>query len=184
MDKIRLLLSLITIAIIVGPIAGILLVYQNNLLGLVITPEIDKITNMMTSETMNDTIITEKPLEPPTFVGSSYNITSQTVELTFNFTNPFKFDLTISSMLANIECDAHKFPIGNATLNTPFSMHAGETAMITLFVTWTQEALNHFQTAHAEEKSIDVDLVNLTISLKGINVQTNESIEISNVPIQ
>jgi hypothetical protein len=63
-------------------------------------------------------------------------------------------------------------------------MHAGETAIITVFVTWTQEALNHFQTDHAGEKSIDIDLVNLTISLKGINVQANEPIKIPNVPIQ
>ena len=39
LDKVRLILTVITIAINVVPIAGILLVYQNNLLGLVVPPE-------------------------------------------------------------------------------------------------------------------------------------------------
>jgi hypothetical protein len=175
MQKIRLLLTLITLATIVGPIAGILLVYQNNLLGLVIPPEVNKI--------MNGTFVTGNPLEPPVFVDSQYNVTSQTVALTFRFTNPFNFDLTINSMSADIQCDAHNFPLGHATLNNPVNIRASETATITVLGTWTQDAINHFQTAHAGAQSIDVELVGLTINVNGINVQTNEHIKISNVPI-
>ena len=43
MDKIRLLLTLITIAIVVIPIVGMLLAYQGNLLGLFVPPEITEI---------------------------------------------------------------------------------------------------------------------------------------------
>jgi hypothetical protein len=175
MDKIRLLLTLITLATIVGPIAGILLVYQNNLLELVIPPEVNKI--------MNGIFVTGNPLEPPVFVDSQYNVTSQTVALTFRFTNPFNFDLTINSMSADIQCDAHNFPLGHATLNNPVNIHASETTIITVVGTWTQDAINHFQTAHAGAQSIDVELVGLTINVNGINVQTNEHIKISNVPI-
>lgn len=175
MDRVRLLLSLVTIAIIVGPIAGILLTYQNNLLSLFIPAEVYKIVS-------GD--VTEIPLEQPSFVGSQYNATSQTVALTFNFTNPFKFNLTITSISANIVCDADNFPLGNATLRNPVSIRAGETATITIFGAWTQAAINHFQTAHAGAETIDIDLVDFTISLKGISAQTNQRIKISDVPIQ
>jgi len=175
MQKIRLLLTLITLAIIVGPIVGILLVYQNNLLGLIIPPEVNKI--------MNDTFVTENPLEPPTFVDSYYNVTSQTVALTFKFTNPFKFDLTINSISADIQCDAHNFPLGHATLNNPVNIRPSETATITVSGAWTQDAINHFQTAHAGAQSIDAKLVGLTINVNGMNVQTSEHVKISNVPI-
>jgi hypothetical protein len=175
MQKIRLLLTLITLATIVGPIAGILLVYQNNLLGLVIPPEVNKI--------MNGTFVTGNPLEPPVFVDSHYNVTSQTVALTFRFTNPFNFDLTINAMSADIECDVHNFPLGHATLNNPVSIRASETATITILGTWTQEAISHFQTAHAGAKSIDAKLVGLTFGLQGISIQSNEHIKILNVTI-
>jgi hypothetical protein len=175
LDKIRLILTVITIAINVVPVAGILLVYQNNLPGLVVPPEIDKITN--------GGFITEETLEPPVFVDSQYNVTSQTVTLTFQFTNPFNFDVTINSMSADIQCDAHNFPLGHATLNNRVNIRASETATITVLGTWTQDAINHFQTAHTGAQSIDVELVGLTINVNGINVQTNEHIKISNVPI-
>jgi hypothetical protein len=175
LDKTRLILTAITIAINLVPIAGILLAYQNNLPGLVVPPEIDRITN--------GGFITEEPLEPPVFVDSQYNVTSHTVTLTFQFTNPFNFDVTINSMSADIQCDAHNFPLGHATLNNPVNIRASETATITVLGTWTQDAINHFQTAHAGAQSIDVELVGLTINVNGINVQTNEHIKISNVPI-
>jgi len=45
MDKIRLLLTVITIAIVVIPIVGMLLAYQNNLLGLFVPPEITELAD-------------------------------------------------------------------------------------------------------------------------------------------
>jgi hypothetical protein len=175
MDKIRLLLTLITLAIIVGPVVGIVIVYRNNLLGLVVPPEV--------TEIVSGTFVTKKPLEPQ-FVGSEYNITSRTVTLTFNFSNPFNFDLTINSMSANIECAVHKFLLGHAALNDPINVRVNETAVITILGTWTEDAISHFQTAHAGAESIDVDLVGLTINIKGINIQIKDRIKIPNVPIK
>jgi hypothetical protein len=175
LDKVRLILIVITIAINVLPIAGILLIYQNNLLGLIIPPEINTI--------ISDTSITEESLGNLTLVDSHYDATSRTVALTFQFTNPFKFDLSVNSMSADVQCDAHDFPMGHATIGNPVDILAGETATIDVVGTWTQDAINHFQTAHAGAQSIDVELVGLTINVNGINVQTNEHIKISNVPI-
>jgi hypothetical protein len=169
MDKVRLLLTLITIAINVVPIVGILLVYQNNLLGLVIPPAINEI--------MNATSFTSNSVEPPSFVDSHYDIASRTVTLTFKFTNPFNFNVTIISMSADIQCDAHKFPLGTATLSNPVNIRASETATITVLGVWTQDATNHIQTAHAGAQSIDVELVGITVNVNGINVQMSEPIK-------
>ena len=169
MDKTRLLLTLISIAIVVVPIVGILLTYQNNLLGLVIPPQVSDLTNSR--------------LEPPTFVDSQYDAASRTVALTFSLKNPFKTDLTINSMSANLVCDEHNFPLGNAVLDKPVSMRAGETAMVTIFGTWTEEALAHFHSAHGGEKSVDVELVNLAVNIKGMTVHTDQPIPVKDVPL-
>ena len=45
MDKVRLALVLITIAITVGPFLGVLIVYRNNLPGLIIPPQMNQLLN-------------------------------------------------------------------------------------------------------------------------------------------
>jgi len=175
MDRVRLFLILITIAIAVGPLAGVLIVYQNNLLDLIIPPELMTI--------MNGNFGTEMSFQPPKFVGSQYDVISRTATLTFNFTNTFKFDLAINSMFANVECSVHKVFLGHAFLDKQITVRASETAEVTVTCTWTEDAISHFQNFHAGVKSIDVDLVGLTISLRGVDIQMNYRIRIPNVPI-
>ena len=45
MDKVRLILTLVSIAIVVVPIVGVLLAYQGNLMGLFVPPEITQIAD-------------------------------------------------------------------------------------------------------------------------------------------
>ena len=175
MDRVRPLLTLITLAIALGPLAGILIVYQSNLLGLIVPPELMKI--------MNGNFFTGESMQPPKFVGSKYDVSSRTATLTFNFTNPFKFDLTINSMSANVECAVHGVLLGYTVLDKPITVRASETAVVTVTCTWTEDAIRHFQNFHAGAKSIDVDLVGLTIYVKGIIFQMNDRIRIPNVPI-
>jgi hypothetical protein len=182
LDKVRLILTVITIAINVVPITGVLLIYRNNLLGLVVPPEISTLVNDP-STILNDPSIAEESLGNLTFVDSQYDATSRTVTATFQFTNPFKFDLTVDSMTADIQCDAHDFPMGHAIISNPVDVLAGETATIDVVGTWTQDAINHFQTAHVGARSIDIELVGLVITVNGISVQTDERVKIPNFPI-
>jgi hypothetical protein len=167
MDKVRLILTLISIAITVGPIAVMLIAYQDNLLGLFIPPEVNEIADNLMSGGGGG-------LEASTQLNSTYDASSRTVTLTFQFKNPFNFPVTVNSMSGSIVCDKHDFPV---------SVGAGETATITVLGTWTEEAIDHFQTAHAGEKKTTVDLVNLAIDVSGIKIQTNERIQIPDVPI-
>jgi hypothetical protein len=179
MDKVRLLLTLITIAIVVVPIVGMLLAYQNNLLGLFIPPEINEIADNLSGGGTNGA-----GLEPPTMVGEpEYDEASQTFSVTFQFKNTFPVDLTIKSLSGNIECYEHGFTLGNASLSKPVSIDAGETKTMTVRGTWTEQAINHFHTAHAGEETVDVVLVDFAVDVSGITVQTNERISIPDVPI-
>jgi hypothetical protein len=180
MDKVRLLLTLITIAIIVVPIVGMLLAYQNNLLGLFIPPEINEIAD----DFMGGGGTNGSGLEPPTMVGEpQYNEATRTFSVSFQYKNSFPVDITIKSLSGNIECDEHGFTLGNASLSKPVSIDAGETATMTVRGTWTEQAINHFHTAHAGEETVDVVLVDFAVDVSGITVQTNERISIPDVPI-
>jgi hypothetical protein len=176
MDKVRLILTLISIAITVGPIAVMLIAYQDNLGGLFIPPEVNEIADNLVSGGGG-------VLGAPTQLNSTYDASSRTVTLTFQFKNPFNFPITVNSMSGGIVCDKHNFPLGNATLKKPASVGAGETATMTVLGTWTEEAIDHFQAAHAGEKKLTVGLVNLAVDVSGIKIQTNERMQIPDVPI-
>ena len=171
MDKVRLLLTLITIAIIVVPIVGMLLAYQNNLLGLFIPPEINEIAD----DFMGGDGTNGAGLEPPTMVGEpEYNEATRTYSATFQFKNSFPVDLTIKSLSGNIVCYEHGFTLGNASLSKPVSIDAGETGTLTVLGTWTEEAISHFHTAHAGEDTVDVVLVDMAVDISGIQLQMDQ----------
>jgi hypothetical protein len=164
MNKMSLILTLTTVAIVALPLIGMLLAYQNDFTGLVM-PSIPE------------------TLETPTFVESKYDEASRTISMTFSFKNPLDSDLTINSMSANLECEADNFPLGTAELDNPVKIRAGETKLVTITGTWTEEALDHFRTAHSGETSVDVELVDLSLDLKGMKIQTDQHIPIEDVPI-
>jgi len=174
MDKVRLLLTLTTIAIVVIPIVGTLLAYQGNLLGLFIPPEVNEIADDLMSGGGSDMLGLEPVGQP------QYDEASRTVTLTFQFKNTFPFDITINSISGNVECAAHGFHLGIVTLDNPVSIDKGETKTITVLGTWTEEAISHFRNAHAGEEKVDANLVDLTVDVKGIQFTMDQSIEIPN----
>jgi hypothetical protein len=172
MDKIRLLLTVITIAIVVIPLLGMLLAYQDNLLGLFIPPEISEIAD----DLMGGNGDNGSGLEPPIMVGEpQYDETSHTFVVTFEYKNNFPVDITIKSLSGNIECAEHGFPLGNASLGEPVSIDAGETGTLTVLGKWTDEGISHFGTAHGDEEAVDVVLVDMAVDISGIQIQLDQS---------
>ena len=180
MDKVRLILTVISIVIVAVPIVGVVLTNQGNLLGLLIPPQANQIISSLSNSGGND-------VKPPELVGEpQYDPASRTFTLSFNFKNPLPVDVTVKSMSGDIVCDVHPtVPLGKATLSNPVSMQAGETAIITVKGTWTDAAVSHFQTVavHKGEKTVTVDLVDLAVDASGIKIQTGERIQIPNVPL-
>ena len=72
MDKIKLILTLITIAITVVPIVGVLLTYQDNLVGLFVPPEINDIADKFSGGGGGDA-----PITMPSWRTSAYPNSSE-----------------------------------------------------------------------------------------------------------
>ncbi len=195
MDKVRLLLVLVTIGTAVGPLAGAMIIYRNNLAGLVVPPEIQNgpFSNLVTGNAPNGSpgeglngangSLGEGSLGPPQYVSMQSDNVSRSYTMTFNFTNPLNFDLTLNSMSANVEDAQDGFPLGPVSLSSPVHLPAGETSLITVNGTWTEEAANHLATVHAGAKTFDVDLVGLHVDMGGVNLQLSDRMTIPNVPI-
>jgi hypothetical protein len=171
MDKIRLVLTLITIAIVVIPLVGTLLAYQGNLLGLIVPPEL----NDLVDDLMGGGGDGGSGLEPPTMVGEpQYDAATGTFSASFQFKNSFPLDITIKSLSGNVECVEHHFPLGTASLSEPVSIDAGDTGTLTITGKWTDAAKTHCQNEHADEEFVDVILADFAVDISGIQFEMDE----------
>jgi hypothetical protein len=171
MDKVKLLLTFVTIAIVVVPLLGVLLAYQDNLVGLFVPPEM--------AEVADDLMDGESPdgsgLELPTMVGEpEYDPATRTFSVSFEFKNSFPLDITIKSLTGNIGCEEHRFHLGVASLSEPVSIDAGETGTLTVLGTWTDEAITHFKNAHGDEELVDAVLTDLVVDISGLQLELDQ----------
>lgn len=174
MQTLGLILVLINIGAIAVPVTAVTVMNLDNPIEMIVPPKVEQIVTSLTS--------TGGSWEPPQYVSSTVDVSSQTVSAVFSFTNPFNLDLRINSISADVVCVAHTFALGDAELSSPVQLNRGTTAMITIVFTWTQQAEQHFMTEHAGATSVNVELVNLDLDVSGITVQVPESISL-NVPL-
>jgi hypothetical protein len=175
MDKVRLLLTLLTIAIFVVPIVVTLFAYQDNLLGLIIPPEINEIVDDFMGGGSNNGD-NGSGLELPQMVGEpQYDAATRTFSASFQFKNSFPLDITIKSLSGNIECEQHPFTLGTVSLSNSVSIDAGETGKLTVLGTWTLEAINHCSTLHGDEELVDAVLVDFAVDISGIQLELDQS---------
>jgi len=194
MQILGLILILINVGAILGPIAGVVLVYRSNLQELVIPPEVQEIVDQTI-----DSFGSSNPNNPsgtpsdsddssggnlalPMYVSSSYDPLAKTVTATFNFTNPFNFSISINDVSADVQCHAHSFMLGHAAISNAVDLPPMQTADITVVFAWTEVAQEHFLTAHAGQTTVNVDLVNISINVSGISIETPETYNVD-VPL-
>jgi hypothetical protein len=169
LQAIGIILLLISIGTVVGPIGAVVIIYRDNLVQLVVPPQITDILNG------NSTI----------FQGNAaqIDIASRTFTVTVNFTDTFIFDLTLNNVSAEAVCAQHNYPLGNISFNGVILISTGETAQIPVSGLWTQDAENHILTEHPDATSVDVNLVNLTINVNGIVIQQSEPVSVGSIPL-
>lgn len=180
MQKVRIILTLITIITITAPITAELVLYRNDLTGLIIPPDMLTLIN---GNGTNGTGIIGQHITLPPLVNTDYDPTTRTFCFSFNFTNPFKLNLTLNSMTANIECTQHNFPLGNISLANPIRLGPDETILIPVTGSWTEEAMEHFKDEHPEATTTDVYMTGINVDISGINLKLPDKYPVKNVPL-
>jgi len=174
MQHLGLVLILLNIGAIAAPITGVVLIYSNDLSQIFIPSEVEDV--------VSNTIGSEESIELPQYVSSSYDPSSRIAHVTFSFTNPFDFDLSLNTVSANIVCLDHNVALGSAALNNQVTIEQEVTQEIIINFVWTQAAETHFLSQHVSESAVDVKLVDMKLDVSGINIEVPEEIIVS-VPI-
>lgn len=187
------ILLLVSIGSVVGPIGGVVIMYQDNLTGLVVPPQITNVINNVTNGNNNpfggnggdndnqnggDSGIAG--IINPVVVGTQVDPATRTFSVTIALTNNFQYDLTLNSLSASVQNYQDNQLLASISVSNPVTIVVGQTSQITVSGLWTQEAEN-LVTGGAS--SVDISLANLSIDVNGISVQLNEPYHVGNVPL-
>ena len=192
MQAIGVILLLISIGTIVGPVGAVVIMYRDNLVQLVVPPQINDIISGNSSLIADNTNYNNETgpgnldvggIIAPVIVDKQIDNVSRTFTLTVNFTNTLNLNLTLNQFSANVVCSQHNYPLGNIQLSQAVEIDAGQTAQLLISGLWTQDAENHFVSGHGGASQIDVNLVDVTIDVNGITIQQSEPVPIDSVPI-
>jgi len=180
--KIKILLTLLSALILVGPLTVEVLMYQDNLLGLVLPPQITDLINGKRIETVSGQIA-NTPFEAPMLSGEpQYFPENRTVKFTYNFTNPLNTEISVTTLQAKVVCHDHGFLLGEVAVD-PTTLKPGQTVDITAFGVLSEEALEHIRTHHGGQSSINADFQNLNVEMGGVTIQMDLQRGVGNIPI-
>jgi hypothetical protein len=202
MKKLKIFLTLLSVVIIVVPVAFEVLLYRDNLLGLIVPPEMINLFNALSrngdggnllnssdnggsliSDNSDISSLLSSGFEFPQLVGlPQYNPDTNTLSLTFNFTNPLETSIAVDKLEAGIVSHDGGVFLGNVSLAKPLRLEPGQTIDITVLDALSPEAINYFKTNVIGQNSINVDFVNLNVDVAGITVQVDRQ-NIGNIPI-
>jgi len=186
MRKLKIILTLITIAISVIPTAYVVFSYRDNLEALIIPPQITDIVNGETpningSITDNSGGVFNPDFDLPQPTGEvQYNPQTNTVTLGFTFTNPLSTPITVDKINSGIVTHDDSVFLGNLTTDQPIKLEAQQTGEITANAKLTDQALNYIKTQN--QSALNVDLVDLDVEVGGITVHVDRQ-NIGNIEI-
>ncbi|HSV49450.1 MAG TPA: hypothetical protein VLH35_03960 [Candidatus Acidoferrales bacterium] len=188
MQIVGVLLGLLSVILIVAPVGAVVVIYQNDLTGLVIPPEINGlITGEGSSLFLNGGGSGDgssiSNLITPTFVSADIDNVANTFTVIVDVTNNINYTFTLNTFSTDVKTAQDNYHLVSVSLsNPPVVLSPGATSRVTIVGAWTQESENYFVQNYAGASSISVQLVNTTIDINGITVTLSEPISVD-VPL-
>jgi hypothetical protein len=179
MNKVKIALSVLTILLTIGPFLGVVYVYRDNLIGVVLPPETPgsySITNSDLSHLNFTTLQSMQPIKP---LGSpTYNASTGAFSYALNFTNPLPQDLSLDCFSADIKTSTGQL-LGTISIPDAINVSPGQSAVIDIAGNINQQVLNAYKEQYGNYAQITVE--NLTVGVGGISLHLDEIPGLGNV---
>jgi LEA14-like dessication related protein len=171
MDKVKIALTILSIAIVIGPLVGVAYVYRDNLLGLVVPPQVKSLLSGGNSTGSQS----QPEFQPPQLVGQpQYNAQTGAVTVSFNFTNPLPNGVSIDKLSAEVQSEEDGVSLGNISINQPIQITPGETSTINVSGILNQNAISQFEAQNPGVNGINISLENLNVDVAGVTVHMDQ----------
>ena len=172
MEKVRIAIAVLTIAIMIGPLLCMVFIYRDNLIGLVLPPQFGGSTSNEELFDLGDIASFGSDIKPPELVGSQYFSENDSYSLAFNFTNPIAEEISVDSFSAAVYSKDGVL-LGNVSLGSPLNIGPNESGLIDIAGGWTQQALDYFS-SHSSLDKIDVTFKDINVEMAGLELQLDE----------
>jgi len=171
MDKVKIALTVLSILIVIGPLAGAAFVYRDNVVGLVVPPQVKSLVSGGDSTGSQS----QPQFQPPQLVGQpQYNAQTGAFTVSFNFTNPLTNEVSIDKLSAEVQSEEGGVSLGNISLNQPLQITPGETSIINVSGVLSQAAISQFEAQNPGVNGINISLANLNVDVAGVNVHMDQ----------
>jgi hypothetical protein len=177
MDKVKFALTMLSIAIVIVPIAGAVYIYRNNLEGLVLPPKFQNMINGAISGSKNPSSLAN--LQLPQAIGSpQYNPATGTFNYPFKVTNPLPTQIQLNQFSADVVSSNGTY-LGNVGIQ-PITIASGANAIINVTGGLDQNTINQL----ASGGNLNVSLANVTVNIGGVTVHLSRISNIGSLPSQ
>jgi len=155
--KLKWILLAVSLIIFLGPLGTALVMYRNNLLGLVI-PDVSGLLGEQGFK-----------LE---YADCQLDLTGSSM-LKLKVINPFNVKLKLNSISMEVLCSEHSISLGYASRNTPQDILAKTTVIIELQLTFTPQGQAHIYSEHLGS-DLYIDLKNAKLNISGMEISSDE----------
>ena len=184
MNKVKLALTLLTIAIIVGPFAYVAIAYRNNLIGLVLPPQFSTLGQSLSQNSGENPLssssspinLTGSNFQVPQVVGTpQYNPVTGDFNVAINATNPLPNEISVDHLSVQIQSKDGSGLEGNISIPQAINIQPGESAIINVEGVIPQQLYNQINGQNNGKIDINnIVLKNLDVTVGGIKVHMDQ----------
>jgi hypothetical protein len=163
MNKVKIALTILTIAISIGPLLGVVYVYKDNLIGLVLPPSTPGMSGLTNSDLNLTSLQDMNPIQP-IGDGPKYDAVTGDFNYAINFTNPLSDNVAVENLTADVfSSDGTK--LGTITINNPINVAPGESAIVDITGAMDPQLVQQYQDQLAQG---NISIENLNVTVGGI----------------
>jgi hypothetical protein len=188
MQVVGVLLVILSVSLVAAPVGAVVIIYRDDLTGLVVPPEIKGALNGDAGFILNDNVkaidgYSDDPNEilsnlvTPTFVDAQVDENTKTFTVRVNVTNPLNYDLTLNELSTDVESIQGQ-TLASVDVAHPYTMASGQSTIIEVQGSWTG-AGEGFITDHWYDQSITIALANIVVDVNGVRVERSEPLTVS-----
>jgi hypothetical protein len=182
LNKVKIALTLLSIGIIVGPLAGIMYVYRDNLVGLVFPPQVQSLLSgggssgsqgSQLSQDLSDFKLSQSGEQ------LQYNPSTGVISYPFNFTNPLNTPISFDQMSAEV-VSGNNVSLGTLSIQ-PTTIAPGANEIINATGNLSQSAISQLA-QNSGATNLNIGLENVNVDVGGVKVHINQINNFGSIP--
>jgi len=181
LNKVRIALTVLSIAIIVGPLIGLLYVYRDNVVGLIVPPQVQSLLGGGGSSGSQESQLAQdlSDFSPQSGGQLHYNPDTGVISYPFNFTNPLNTPISFNQMSAEV-VGGNNVSLGTVSIQ-PITVAPGANAIIDVTGNLSQSTVSQLA-QNSGATSLNVGLENVNVDVGGVKVHINQINNFGSIP--